>query len=185
MAIDLNPEYRLRRKAMNMALHIFGEGKKAPNENINDQLDEFFMAIEKPDGKPFYPPEIVERSIASHLWGWVTCKTDNISDGTADKLLDFNRTFFGLVPILKYFPTKHVLTVKYVKRRLHELFVTETIETRRPIKKGKKRDIMDSLLAFCIKFGLKTDCVSFLSADIILAGADIQPGHFLFGFCYT
>lgn len=190
MAIDLNPEYRLRRKAMNMALHIFGEGKKAANENINDQLDEFFMAIEKLDGQPFYPPEILERSIASHLWRWVTNKTDNISDGTADKLLDFNRTFFGLVysgplyrlvPILKYFPTKHVLTVEYVKRRLHELFVTETIEHEKTYQEGKNRDIMDSLLAFCIKLGLKTDCVSFLSADIILAGAD-TTGTFLVWF---
>jgi hypothetical protein len=47
MAIDLNQEYRLRRKAFNMAMHIFGEGKKVANENINDQLDELFVAIDE------------------------------------------------------------------------------------------------------------------------------------------
>ena len=193
MAIDLNQEYRLRRKAFNMAMHIFGEGKKVANENINDQLDELFVAIDERNGKPFCPPDIFERSIASHLWRWVTSKTDNVNDGTAEKLLDFNRKFFGLayssplyrlVPILKYFPTKHVLSVEYVKKRLQELFVAQTTEHEKSYREGEYRDIMDSLLAFCIKLGLKTDCVSFLSADIVLAGADTTGTFFVWFLLY-
>ena len=193
MAIDLNQEYRLRRKAFNMAMHIFGEGKKVANRNINDQLDELFVAIEKQSGQPFCPPEIFERSIISHLWRWVTCKTDSISDGTADKLLDFNRKFFGLaysgplyrlVPLLKYFPTKHVLTVEYVKKRLQELFVAEKTEHEESYQEGEHRDIMDSLLAFCLKLGLNTDCVSFMSADIVLAGSDTTATFFVWFLLY-
>jgi hypothetical protein len=93
MAIDLNQEYRLRRKAFNMAMHIFGEGKKVANENINDQLDELFVAIDERNGKPFCPPDIFERSIASYLWRWVTCKTDNVNDGTAENYLILTESF--------------------------------------------------------------------------------------------
>ncbi len=193
MAIDLNQEYRLRRKALNMALHIFGEGKKVANDNIHDQLDEFFLAIEKLNGQPFYPPDILERSIASHLWRWVTSKTNNINDGTADKLLDFNRKFFGiaysgplyrLVPILKYFPTKHVQTVEYEKMILRELFLTETAEHEATYQEGEHRDIVDSLLAFFMKLGLNTDCVSFISADIVLAGTDTTGTFFVWFLLY-
>ena len=190
---DFDLKYRLRRRAFNMAMHIFGEGKQVASENINDQLDELFVAIEDHNGQPFCPPDVFERSIASHLWRWITCKTDNISDGTADKLLDFNRKFFGLVyagplyrifPVLKYFPTKHILTVEYVKKLLQELFTAEKTAHEKSYQEGEYRDIMDSLLAGCIKLGLNTDCVPSLAANIVQGGADTTGTFFVWFLLY-
>ncbi|XP_028399957.1 cytochrome P450 2D6-like [Dendronephthya gigantea] len=190
---DWDNKFRLKRQAFVKALHTFGEGKKIIHENVNDQLDEFSKAVESLNGQPFDPSDILESSIISILYRWITGKTNNIEDGTVGKLRAFNPAFFSCLfsgPLYQ-----HIKSISNLQDELRKLFIPAAEEKAKAFHLRSRKNpndfdeeeyqnVMESLMAWCEHLKVETDCVPFVSAGGMLAATGALSTLFVWFLLY-
>ena len=198
---DYSPEFLFRRRVFKSAMHVFGAGIEQASELAGHAVGSAIEEIEKSEGKPFSPRQLLESSILVQLWQWLTSKELHLNDPIIKSLSRFGAivskqallsTVYQVVPFLTYLPTQGNRDISKAKQIRNTVFPKEYHSHKKTYTPGVIRDLTDSFISCYEKeiaketnksIGSMED-IAGLMCDVAFAGSDTTSTSLAWLFLY-
>ena len=198
---DYSPEFQFRRRVFKSAMHVFGAGIEQATELAGHAVGTAIEEIEKSEGKPFSPRQLLESSILIQLWQWLTSKELHLNDPIIKSLSRFGAvvskqallsTVYQVVPFLTYLPTQGNRNISQAKQIRKTVFPKEYHSHKETYTPGVIRDLTDSFISCYEKeiaketnksIGSMED-IAGLMCDVAFAGSDTTSTSLAWLFLY-
>lgn len=187
---EYTPALVFRRKIVNSALHVFGEGAKDAERRICHEIDLLLERLEATDCKPFDPKPHLSATTINVITEWLFSKRYDYEDPTIKVILDFTEqmgrflrqgSLFQIFPILQKLPLSYMKTLKEWRNLRDQYFGGQFAERKETYTDGVVRDITDALIKAFQKeiatnrgnkdIGTIDDCM-YLVMDVLVAASD-------------